>query len=51
MSTQTRWMKVLVIVLAGLMAVFPAFTQVAVAQTAPAQTKPLPTQEAGVILP
>jgi hypothetical protein len=46
MSTQTRWMKVLVIVLAGLMAVFPAFTQVAVAQTVPAQK-----QEARVILP
>jgi hypothetical protein len=51
MSKQTRWMKVLVLFLAGLMAVFPAFTQVAVAQTAPAQTKPLPTQKAGVILP
>jgi len=51
MSKQARWMKVLVIVLAGLTAVFPSFTQVAVAQTVPAQTKTLPAQETRVILP
>ena len=51
MLKQARWMKVLVLFLAGLVAVFPSFTQVAVAQAVPAQTKTFPAQETGVILP
>lgn len=53
MSRQARWMKVLVLFLAALIAVFPAFTQVAVAQTVPAQEQEAPTsvKEASVPLP
>lgn len=53
MSKQARWMKVLVLFLAGLMAVFPAFTQVAVAQTVPAQEQeaPISVKEDSVPLP
>jgi hypothetical protein len=53
MPKQARWIKVLVLFLAGLMVVFPTFTQVAVAQIVPAQEQETPTlvKETSVPLP
>lgn len=51
MSKQAGWMKVLAMFLAGLIMLFPAFTQAAVAQTVPLQEQEDPNKVRATSVP